>query len=178
MAKYKYEDGLTTERLYTRFLVSDDYNAWAKFFEDKEAIEFFSPIFLDDTFEKTSQTWIERQLARYKEKRYGLQALINKNTHKFIGQCGLMLQEVDGKKELEVGYHIFKKYWGQGFAPEAAKAFLDYGFTNHQSDYIISIIDIRNTKSQRVADKNGLKRGKQTKWMGMDVFIYRIDMPL
>lgn len=84
-----------------------------------------------------------------------------------------MLQEVDGKPELEVGYHIFKKYWGQGYAPEAAKAFLHYGFENKWAPSIISIIDIRNTKSQRVADKNGLKREKQTKWADWDVFIYR-----
>jgi RimJ/RimL family protein N-acetyltransferase len=174
MSVYKYEDGLITERLYTRFLVLDDYREWSKFFEDKEAIQYF-PWVADDSSLERSKQWVERQLTRYKEKRYGLQALFHKTTHEFIGQCGLMIQEVNGFSDIEVGYHIFKKYWGQGYAPEAAKAFLDYGFKNQQAPSFISIIDIRNIKSQRVADKNGLTREKQTKWNDLDVFIYRID---
>ncbi len=174
MSAYKYEDGLVTERLYTRFLVSDDSKEWAGFFEDEEAMQYF-PNFVSSNKEKVNP-WIEKQLIRYKEKRYGLQALINKNTREFIGQCGLLLQEIEGKKELEVAYHIFKKYWGQGYAPEAAKAFLNYGFENKLASSIISIIDIRNINSQRVAEKNGLIREKQTRWADLDVFIYRIKV--
>jgi RimJ/RimL family protein N-acetyltransferase len=40
---------------------------------------------------------------------------------------------------------------------------------------VISIIDIRNNNSQIVAEKNGLKREKQIKWLEIDVFIYRIE---
>jgi [ribosomal protein S5]-alanine N-acetyltransferase len=176
MSIYKYEDGLITERLYTRFLVPDDIQPWTSFFEDKDAIQYF-PWIANDTSEERSRQWIERQLARYKENRYGLQALINKETKEFVGQCGLITQEVDGKKELEVGYHVFKKYWGQGYAPEAAKAFFEYGFKHQQAPSIISLIDIRNIKSQRVADKNGLKREKQIRWLEMDVFVYRMEGP-
>lgn len=173
MNNYIYEDGLQTERLYTRFLVPDDYKAWTKFFEDKEAIEFFpSTGFVSN--EERSKHWIERQLSRYRDNRFGLQALFNKETKEFIGQCGLLLQEVDGQKELEVGYHIFKKYWRQGYATEAAIRFRDYGFENNLSNSIISIINTKNVKSQRVATKNGMILEKQVKWLDMDVFIYRI----
>jgi len=172
MPVYKYEDGLSTERLYTRFLVEDDHIEWAKFFEDEETMQYF-PSFVTSNKEKINP-WVEKQIIRYKEKRYGLQALINKQTNEFIGQCGLLLQEIDGKQEVEVGYHIFKKYWGQGYAPEAAKAFINYGFENKLAPSIISIIDVRNMQSQRVADKNGLRRDKQTKWADLDVFVYRI----
>jgi [ribosomal protein S5]-alanine N-acetyltransferase len=176
MLIHKYKDGLVTERLHTRFLVPDDITAWAKFFEDKEAIQYFPWVANVSNMER-SKNWIERQLLRYKENRGGLQALINKSTNEFIGQCGFLLQDIDGKQEVEVGYHIFKKYWGQGYAPEAAKAFFDYGFNVQKADSITSIIHIENTKSQRVADKNGLIREKQVKWMDMDVFIYRIVKP-
>lgn len=177
MSAYKYEDGLITERLYTRFLTPDDIEPWTKFFEDKESIQYF-PWIGNDTAAGRSKQWIERQFLRYKENRYGLQALILKDTNEFIGQCGLLKQDVNGIFELEVGYHIFKKYWGNGYAPEAAKAFFDYGFNNKQAESIISIIHIENTKSQRVAKKNGLIREKQIKWVDMDVFIYRMNKPL
>jgi len=176
MSVYTYEDGLITERLTTRFLVPEDIQPWTSFFEDKDAIQYFPWVGNDSNAERSKQ-WIERQLARYKENRYGLQALITKDTNEFVGQCGLITQEVDGKQELEVGYHIFKKYWGNGYAPEAAKAFFEYGFKHKQAPSIISLIDIRNTKSQRVAEKNGLTREKQIRWMDMDVFIYRMEEP-
>ncbi|CAN5544418.1 hypothetical protein BH23BAC1_BH23BAC1_35930 [soil metagenome] len=83
----------------------------------------------------------------------------NKQTDKeFIGKCGLLTQEVDGIKEIEVGYHIMKKYRRQGYAPEAAKLFFDYALRNYLTISMISIIDIRNIKSQRVAEKNGLRK--------------------
>jgi ribosomal-protein-alanine N-acetyltransferase len=171
--KYKYEDGLQTERLTTRFIRKDDAELWKAFFEDKDCTEFIPDFGLKSSLER-SQHWIDRQLARYSEKRYGHQFLINKNTKEVVGQCGLLLQDIDGIKELEVGYHIFKHYWGKGYAPEAAIMFRNYGLQNNLADSIISVIDINNVKSQKVATKNGMYREKQTKWMGMNVFIYRI----
>lgn len=174
MPNYTYADNLESTRLRTRFLTLDDISAWAKFFEDKEAVEFL-PNFGFTTTEERAKHWIEKQLGRYADKRYGLQALIDKNTNEFIGQCGLLAQEVDGEQKVEVGYHIFKKHWGKGYAPEAAKLFIDYGFNNNQANSIISIIDIENIKSQKVALKNRLRKVKQTKWSGLDVFIFQIE---
>jgi [ribosomal protein S5]-alanine N-acetyltransferase len=126
------------------------------------------------TEEARARHWIEKQLGRYAANTLGHQALIHKETGAFIGQSGLLLQEVDGRQEIEVGYHIFMKYWGQGYAPEAARAFMAYGFEQEGVDSIISIIDTRNTNSQRVAEKNGLQREKETSWSGLQVYVYRI----
>jgi ribosomal-protein-alanine N-acetyltransferase len=172
-APYLYEDGLQTERIVTRFLTREDIPTWANFFKDKEAVEFLST-FGFDSFENMSKFWIEKQLMRYSENRYGLQALIHKQTGEFIGQCGLITQAIDGVMEMEVGYHIFKRYWAKGYATEAAKCFIDYAFTNNLAPSIISIIDINNIKSQRVAHKNALVKERQTKWAHHDVYIYRI----
>lgn len=168
-----YEDNLETERLRTRFLTADDADIWAEFFEDPEAIAFFL-MAVRDTHQESARHWIERQLTRYAEQRYGMQALIDKNTNAFVGMCGLMTQTVDEKIELEVGYHVLKKYWGQGYAPEAAKLFIDYAFAHKLSNSVVSIIDVGNLNSQRVAEKNGLSREKQTRYDGLDVYLYRI----
>lgn len=172
MTNYLYEDKLQSERLYTRFLNKGDIEKWAHFFEDKEGLWFFPDFGFKTTLE-TAEFWINKQLTRYAEKRYGLQALIDKNTNKMIGQAGLLLQEVDGVIELETGYHIFKEHRGKEYAPEAAKMFIEYAFKNNLSDSVISIIDVRNINSQRVAEKNGLTREKQTRWSDLDVYIYR-----
>jgi len=127
-----------------------------------------------NSFEERATHWVNKQLNRYADNQFGLQVLIDKNTNEFIGQCGLLLQTIDDNTEIEVGYHIFKKYWGQGYAPEASKLFIDYAFQNKLTDSVTSIIAVNNIKSQRVADKNGLFREKQTTWSGLDVYIYRI----
>jgi len=159
--------------MVTRFLVPDDIARWAEFFTDKETTRFF-PNLEGNTNEEKSEAWIEKQFTRYHENRLGLQALIHKQDKYFIGQCGLLTQEVDGIMETEVGYHLLKKYWGNGYAPEAARMFINFAFENHLADSVISIIDIGNRNSQRVAEKNGLKIDKQTKWRGLNVYIYRV----
>lgn len=176
-ATYTYHDQLETPRLITRFLTGGDVPAWADFFKDKEAIKFLST-FGYASCEDMSKFWIEKQLQRYNENRYGLQALIHKTTGDFIGQCGLITQEIDGKPEMEVGYHIFKKYWGQGYAPEAAQCFINYAFENNLASSVIAIIDVNNIPSQRVAAKCGLTRERQTTWAYHDVYVYRINKQL
>jgi ribosomal-protein-alanine N-acetyltransferase len=176
MDRYIYEDGLETERLFTRFLVPEDVKAWSDFFADPEALEFF-PFVEPAPNEVRAKNWIEKQLTRYREQRYGLQALIDKKTGEMVGQCGLLAQDIDGKIEVEVGYSLLKKFWGKGYATEAAIRFKEYGFAKDQAESIISIIDIHNVRSQNVAEKNGMTRGKQVLWWNMNVFIYRIEKP-
>lgn len=171
--RYDYPDGLKSQRLVTRYLTSNDVSAWARFFEDEDAVEFI-PAFGHSSALEAAGLWIERQLDRYRENRLGLQALIDQATGELVGLCGLLVQEVDGALEIEVGYHIFKVHWGKGYAPEAAQLFIEAAFQKNISDSVISIIDTRNLKSQRVAEKNGLLLEKRTDWNGLDVFIYRI----
>ncbi len=169
-----YKLNLATIRIQTKPVEKNDELAWAEFFESDEAIEFFPALPFSTNIEKSS-FWIEKQLSRYTEKRFGLHAVHHLESGTLMGLCGLLSQDVDGNSEIEVGYHFIKKFWGNGYAPEAARLFITYVFENGITDSVISIIDVRNLRSQRVAEKNGLKKDKQTKWMESDVFIYRID---
>lgn len=161
-----------TERLNLRPLTLDDVETWRPFTDDPLAMEFMISYYPPEITDRALH-WIEFQLRRYAENRYGMMALIDKQTGEMVGMCGLLAQVVDDIPELEVGYHIFQKHWGKGYAPEAAKFFMDYAFDNNLNDSIISIIDVGNVKSQRVAEKNGLFLEKQTVQKGDDVFIYR-----
>lgn len=171
---YYYKDSLKSERLITHFLNLNYIKDWSDFFKEKEATKYFLP-FDFNTNEEIAEYWIKTQIKRYKENEYGLQAILDIETNEFIGQCGLLTQEVDDKKELEVGYHVMKKHWGKGFAPEAARLFIDFAFENNFTKSIISIIHKDNIKSQKVALKIGLTKEKETNWKGMDVYIYRIE---
>ena len=170
--KYKYCNIPDTERLTTRKLEMIDVKEWSSFLQDKDCTEFF-PKVGDMTDEVRAKMWIEKQLLRYEENKYGLMALIEKSTGEFIGQCGLLIQEVDNVPELEVGYHICKKHWGKGYATEAAQMFKQYATENKLADTIISIIHKNNLKSQNVAQKNGMKKDKETIWNSLPVIIFR-----
>lgn len=171
---YKYEDNLESERLKTRYLTINDTELFSIFFENEEAQKFL-PKFFESPLVRAKHL-IEKQLERYEENRLGLQVILHKETDEFLGICGLLLQNVDDKIEIEVGYHFLPKHWGKGYAPEAAKLFINYAFENKLTNSVISIIDIENFKSQRVAEKNDLKIEKQIKYLdNEDVYIYRMN---
>ncbi len=173
MKAYIYKDGLESERMKTRFLRQEDLAVWTDFFADADSAKFF-PLFIKPNPAEGAQLWIDKILQRYADKRYGLQVMLDKNTNEFLGQCGLLAQTVDDVLELEVGYSFLRKHCGKGYATEAAKLFRDYGFQTTSVDSIISIIDPKNFPSQAVAERNGMKREKQTVWNEMDIFVYRI----
>jgi ribosomal-protein-alanine N-acetyltransferase len=170
---YYYQDKLESQRLITRFITPDDVRLWAPFFDDPHAVQYI-PTFGVNTKEELSPYWIDRQLTRYRESRYGLQLLLDKSSGICIGQSGLLTQEVDGLQELEVSYHVIQPYRGHGYAPEAARLFMAFAFVHNLADSVISIIDTRNSNSIRVAEKNGLRREKLAHWMGLEVYIYRM----
>ena len=170
---YIYRDGLKSMRLETQYLSESDVKPWEEFLGDRDSTQYILPQDPRDVAER-SKSWIDFQLRRYADKKYGLQGLWLKETGELVGQCGLLTQNVDGREELEVGYHILKKHWGKGFAPEAAKLFIDFALEKGVSDSVISIIHKDNERSKRVAEKNGLKFEKALIWKELDVHIYRI----
>lgn len=171
---YHYTDGLETERLITRYLTPEDAAPWQTFLEDAGSTAYL-PNLQNQAPPEWSRFWIDRQRERYHKKMYGLQALIHKETGRFIGQCGLLLQDINGTRELEVGYQLFAGFRGQGYATEAARRFRDFAFEHGQARSLVSVIHIDNVGSQQVAERNGMSRGPRLHLYGMEVFVYRIQ---
>ena len=164
----------STERLKLRPLTIADIPAWEPFFTDNEGLVFFNFNLGNTLFEK-ARTWLEFQLKRYRENRYGLLALENKETSQLVGMCGLLAQEVNGQPELEIGYHLLPAYWGNGYASEAAQFFKAFVRQHNLANSVVSIIHIENLRSQQVAIRNGMERGQKTDFQGKPVYIYRFS---
>ena len=162
-----------TERLEFRLLERDDFNTWLKLFQDGNVAEFlgFGNI---PTPEKQCEEWFRLQEKRYSKDLGGMNVLIEKESGNFVGQCGLLVQEVDDKKELEIGYSILSEFRNKGFASEAAQKCRDFAFENDFSESLISIIHVNNISSQKVALKNGMSVGNRTIYKEMPVNIFRI----
>ena len=162
-----------TERLLIRPLLQEDIKKWEVFFQSPSSLLYFPP-FLTGNAQKDAKFWIDKQLVRYKENRFGLHALIEKESSNFVGQCGLLAQEIDGKTEIEIGYSLLPHFEGKGYATEAAIFFKNYAFKNNLADSVISIIHRDNIGSQNVARKNGMKIWKETNFHGIEMFVFRV----
>jgi len=103
-----------------------------------------------------------------------MNALIEKQSDKLVGHCGLLVQTVDGVQELEIGYSLLPEFWNNGFASEAAAYCRDFAFKNNFAESLISIISITNIPSQKVALKNGMRVEKTTIYNGNQVNVFRI----
>ncbi len=144
---------LESKRLFTRALELSDIPIWNTFIQDKRATELFPESMRQPD---TAKIWIEKQIQRYACDEYGLLALIHKDSHEFIGQCGLLLQKLAHADEIEIGYHILPKYWGQGYASEASQLLKSYANKDLRIKRIVSVINPKNAGSQKVAERNAM----------------------
>lgn len=69
-----------------------------------------------------------------------------------VGCCGLRPYKTG---EYEIGVHLRPEFWGRGYAKEAARAVIDYGFTVLKAHKLFAGHNPRNTKSQELLSKLG-----------------------
>ncbi len=94
-------------------------------------------------------------LPQYKKYNHGRWAVHLKNTHEFIGWCGL--KRMPEHTFPDLGFRYFKKYWGNGYATEAAKKTIGYGFNTLKLPGIFAAAHVDNTGSINVLEKCGMK---------------------
>lgn len=169
--KYLLKGG-ETGRLLFREIRTTDFDEWLVFHKDPSASLHW--VEEKDSPEEECKKWYDKQFLRYKNGRGGMNALIEKQSGRFIGHCGLLVQTVDGNTELEIAYSLLPAYWNKGYASEAAIQCKDFAFDKKLAASLISIISITNIPSEKVALKVGMKRDKQTVYNGNRVNIFRI----
>ncbi|MBB6609435.1 GNAT family N-acetyltransferase [Pontibacter sp. Tf4] len=77
-----------------------------------------------------------------------------KGETELIGACGLNNIEREHRKG-EIGFWLLPEHWGKGYIPEAAKAILNYGFTNLNLHRIEALVEGGNDQSAKVLQKLG-----------------------
>ena len=77
--------------------------------------------------EEETRKWLDWQRTLYREKGYGLWAVILKENGAMIGQCGLTMQTWKDQRALEIGYLFNKRYWHNWLS----KVFMKSGSLNN-----------------------------------------------
>lgn len=161
-----------TSRLILRKIVDQDADSLFEILGDPEVMKF--SVHGPDTREGVLK-FIDGTKKRYERDGVAQWAVICKETGAFVGECGIAVQMVDGKKECEIGYRFMRKYWGQGLASEAAIACREFGFKKLKLDRLISIIEKENKASIGVARKVGMTLEKEAKFYEIPVEIYSLS---
>ena len=143
---------LETERLILREMTQADFSNLCIILQDDDVMYAYEGALNNDEV----QRWLDNQIKRYKERGFGLWAVVLKETDKLIGQRGLTMQDYNDNTVMEVGYLFQKEYWHQGYASEAAIACKQYAFNKLNVMEVYSIIRDTNILSQNVATRNGM----------------------
>jgi len=161
---------LETERLFLRPFAFEDEQALFAVLGDPGAMVYYPR---PKTREEVRE-WVARFRLSFLDRGVGLQAVLLKSTGELIGDCGTVEQEVEGRPEIEIGYHIRRDLWNLGLATEAARVSVDYALRELRPPRVISLIRPENLASRRVAEKNGLTLDKVVFWRGYDHCIYEL----
>ena len=138
---------LQTARIFLRELTDEDFDSLFEILSDAEVMKYYPKPFDAERV----KDWIEWNFQNYKQYGFGLWAVCLKDSGKMIGDCGITIQNIDGELLPEIGYHIHKDFWRQGFATEAAAVVRDWAFENTKYDCLYSYMKYLNVPSYKTA---------------------------
>ena len=167
---------LETPRLLLRHLELQDVQELHSLYQDIEIRRYFPDGILSYEDTKEELEWYINGHPQYPK--LGLWATVHKESGKFIGRCGLLPWEIDDTLEIEIAYLLNKDFWHQGFATEAAKEIMSYGFEKLHLKRLICMMHPENVASQKVAERIGMKLESQVDGVAGDNFptlIYAIE---
>jgi RimJ/RimL family protein N-acetyltransferase len=141
-----------SERIIFRCWDINDIEYAKKLWGDTEVTRYIGGPFDLKRIENRLKLEVENQ------QKYGIQywPIFSKNTNDFIGCCGLRPYK-NGIETREIGFHLCKKYWGNGYASEAAKRVLKYAFEVLGTNRVFAGHNPNNANSKRTLEKLGFR---------------------
>lgn len=141
---------LNTERLTLREVTDADLDQLFEMLSDEEVAkyDYFYPL----KSKSEAKKFIERYHTELVESEEITWGIALKETNRLIGTC--CLGDFDERAQrAEIGYAIVRAEWGKGYAAEAAKALIDFGFCTMNLNRIEATITPGNDASVRVLEK-------------------------
>jgi RimJ/RimL family protein N-acetyltransferase len=169
---------IQTERLLLREYEETDWQAVHAYGSDPVVVRFmpWGPNTEDETREFVERVMAHQWDAQRKE--FEL-AVTLREEGPLIGGCGLSVTDQFHRGGM-LGYCFSHDFWGQGYATEAARALLRFGFKELALHRVYATCDVLNVASARVLEKIGMQReGRLREHMWIkgqwrDSFLYAI----
>ncbi|MFL1483631.1 GNAT family N-acetyltransferase [Marinobacter sp. LN3S78] len=151
---------IQTQRLHLRQWKPEDREPFAALNVDPEVMRYFpSPL-----TRAQSDAMADKCEALIQEQGWGFWALESRPAGRFLGFVGLNRPQADLPFNpcVEIGWRLVRSAWGQGYATEAARAALAFGFDELNLPEIVSFTAVLNTRSEAVMKRLGMVRDRTT----------------
>jgi ribosomal-protein-alanine N-acetyltransferase len=159
---------LETPRLYLREFRLKDAEDFYQLNEDPEVVRYTG----DRPFKNVEEALhFLKGYTHYCQYGFGRWAVIRREDEGWLGWCGL--KYTPGLDEVDLGFRFFRKYWGQGYATETAKACLNYGMQELKLTEIVGRAMKANKASIRVMEKIGMLYWKDFDFEGEPGVYYK-----
>jgi microcystin degradation protein MlrC/RimJ/RimL family protein N-acetyltransferase len=167
---------LRTARLRLRPFTPADGPAHLALYQDPEVTRHLGGgPFVGAEIEARSSRTVDKFVRHWAEKGFGVFAVEERETGRFLGQCGL--NTIDELGEVEVLYALERAAWGRGLATEAARAALAYGFGEAGLSRIVAVTRPDHVRSRRVLEKLGLHYERDVHIFGLAAVLYSAVRP-
>jgi ribosomal-protein-alanine N-acetyltransferase len=146
---------ITTERLILREFKESDWPDVLAYQSDPLYLRYYH---WTDRTPEAVQEFVRMFLANQEQQpRIKFQLAVTlKSSQRLIGNCGIRMKAADAH-EGDIGYELSPKHWGHGYATEAARAIVEFGFTQLGLHRIWSWCIAENVGSARVLQKLGMQ---------------------
>ena len=165
---------IQTKRLVLRPFTTDDIKSSYEMNLDEE-VSRYTRDGGKVSYEEIERRIKEDVLVDYRKHGFGRLVVGIKDGPSFIGFCGL--KYLEDMNEVDLGYRFMSQYWGNGYATEAARACIEFGFQTLELNKIVAMVVKENFASIRVLEKSGMSYKKDIIEEGEWVRLYSILSP-
>jgi ribosomal-protein-alanine N-acetyltransferase len=148
-----------TARLIVREWVLDDAEDAFVLYGDP-AVTATLPDAMRRVSRETTRAWLagmeRQQAADPTPEGLGLWAVVERASGRVVGGAQLQQARINGQEQVELGYHLARAAWGNGYATEVASALRAYGFETLGLRRIVGVVLPDNHASRRVPEKIGM----------------------
>jgi RimJ/RimL family protein N-acetyltransferase len=147
---------IRTARLRIRSWRDEDIEPHAAMNADPRVMEYFPKRLT----RAESEAAIERHRRHFERNGFGIWSVEAPGVAPFVGRMGMSVFEADVPFApcVEIGWRLALEHWGKGYATEAARAAVDFGFASLALREIVAFTVPANVRSRAVMKRLGMTR--------------------
>jgi [ribosomal protein S5]-alanine N-acetyltransferase len=161
---------IRTERLSLRLFEDKDLEDAYKLFNDPEVQKYLSP--KNRRTREQLKVSLKKFANHWNERGFGILCVTKKESGEMLGYCGF--QFFDETDDVEILFCIILEDWNKGFATEAAKGCIKYGFKHLKFNRIYAATDPQNLASQSVLTKLGMHYDEESSHYEMKLAVFSL----